>query len=76
MHSDAPRLSRAKDRCDRCPAAALTRFALESQMADLIFCGHHSDMYEPGLLAQGFTLVIDERPERKPVDQHQKLEPV
>ena len=43
-----------------CGAAALVRWATPSGY-DLVFCGHHHNELEPGLLAQGARLVVDQR---------------
>lgn len=43
--------------CDRCGAAGLARFVKDNGEGeeDLIFCGHHSREYSPGLEAAGFV---------------------
>lgn len=38
--------------CDRCGAAGLARYVKDDQ--DLVFCGHHSREYGPGLEQSGF----------------------
>lgn len=42
----------ANDVCDRCSAAAKTRFVKGEQ--DLLFCGHHAYEYNFSLIAAGF----------------------
>lgn len=48
----------ALDRCDRCGSQALA-VARKEGLADLLFCNHHKERYEPALIAQGFQVVFD-----------------
>lgn len=49
----------AHDRCDRCQAQGYVLVSLNS--LDLIFCSHHYNKHEIELMAEGFTVVLDER---------------
>ena len=44
----------ATDRCDRCGAAAMVRFTLLN--GELMFCGHHSKEFGPGLKASSISI--------------------
>jgi hypothetical protein len=44
----------AKDRCDRCGAAAMVRFTLLS--GELLFCGHHSKEFGSSLKKSALTI--------------------
>lgn len=46
------------DRCDRCGAEAMHKFALDSN-GDLVllFCNHHATEHMPSLFAQGWVAV-------------------
>lgn len=46
-------------RCDRCGAEAKSVFTNGDELV-LMFCGHHTDKYLPGLLGQGFVDVVSE----------------
>lgn len=46
------------DRCDRCGAAARSRVVLHSG-AELLFCGHHTSLFEPALDQQLATIYHD-----------------
>lgn len=43
--------------CDRCGAAAKSRYLLEN--GDLVFCGHHSKEYNEELLQQDAIFDLD-----------------
>jgi hypothetical protein len=46
------------DRCERCGAEALHRFAIDwDRELELLFCQHHTTEYLPELLRQGFVTV-------------------
>lgn len=47
-----------QDRCDRCGAAAKSRVVLHSG-AELLFCGHHTNLYDPALTEQLATIYVD-----------------
>ena len=42
------------DTCDACPAHTLVRWT-HPDSGDVRLCGHHSHVYTPTLVAQGFT---------------------
>lgn len=42
------------DTCDDCPAHTLVRWT-HPDSGDVRLCGHHSHVYTPTLVAQGFT---------------------
>jgi hypothetical protein len=48
------------DRCDFCPAAALTWWE-NGKKQELMFCGHHSDKFAAELGGQGWNLAVDDR---------------
>lgn len=50
----------AADRCDRCQAQAMVRVVLTTGGL-LLFCKHHFDQHEPGLLLAGASVTEDRR---------------
>lgn len=47
-----------KDRCDKCGAQAIYRYARPgSDELDLLFCNHHSGKFVESLTAQGFVII-------------------
>ncbi|WP_444875964.1 DUF7455 domain-containing protein [Streptomyces canus] len=55
-----PPLTRT-DRCDAlgCPAAASVRFF--NAVSDLVYCSHHCNTYEAGMVSAGFLYYEDSR---------------
>lgn len=56
----------ALDRCDRCGAQAYVRFeradiTLVTGSARIDMCAHHTREHKDAVLAQGFTVIVDER---------------
>lgn len=49
----------AHDRCDRCGSQALA-LAERPGLTELLFCKHHKDKYEDGLLNSGWTVTFDQ----------------
>lgn len=60
MTEPAPPLT-AHDRCDRCGAQARVRVMKEA--SELVFCLHHTNRMEAGLVAAGWSIVTDQRDE-------------
>lgn len=62
-------LNRLNDRCDTCKSQAYVQVC-NAQGFDLIFCAHHFTKFELQLLAQGFTIAVDER---RTLTEHNRL---
>ena len=60
------RVLTAADRCDRCSARAVVATVM-MQGGSLLWCGHHYNAFEAGLVAFGATILVDDRPAAVPV---------
>lgn len=49
--------------CDRCGVDPSVKYHNDVLDLDFLFCGHHSNELELGLLAKGFTITVDVRDE-------------
>lgn len=54
-------VAEAYTRCDRCPALPVWRFKHLRDGTDLVFCKHHGQRYEAGLVTQHFTIAGEVR---------------
>lgn len=52
---------RADQRCDGCNAQAYTRWERDSDMAELTFCNHCTNVNEVALRVAEFVMKIDDR---------------
>lgn len=64
----------AADRCDRCGAQACVE--VEHGAAILMFCAHHHREHGVALLAEGWVLVVDDRPLARASDAAQDPRPL
>ena len=55
-------LSKGQDRCDKCGSQAFVRTIIGAKLHDLMWCAHHYNQHEVGLLAtEGLVYIHDER---------------